>query len=137
MTPAELGALYPEATVIGSTALHRAGWTTQIPASIHVAVLDTRMPVEADLYDIVGRPAYWFGRSPDSLWGLPALSPIQAIVDAWQFDDQWRPAPDDLEDDTPWDALRAAFVEAGVPWPAIYVDWRPENHTGGRRIRRT
>ena len=103
--------LYPSATICGPSVLHRAGWTTQIPQQLHVAI-ETR-PSVAQLFNVVlyERPIEWFraihqnrgfeaevGIQPSGLpAGLRALKPAWALADMYSARDGWVPDDDDLD----------------------------------------
>jgi len=65
--------LYPSAVLTGESALHNAGWTTQIPANISVAVLSRRTYAKFDGFEITGRPRAWFAKAHPSI-----ISPSKA-----------------------------------------------------------
>src|ERR1700677_5194932 len=51
---------YPSAMLCGESVLHAAGWITQIPASLSVAVISRPSYVSLHGIDIHGRPLSWF-----------------------------------------------------------------------------
>src|SRR5689334_2971005 len=51
---------YPSAILMGESVLHAAGWITQIPAQLSVAVLKRRSYVSLHGFGIHGRPLSWF-----------------------------------------------------------------------------
>lgn len=110
--------LYPSAVLIGESVLHNAGWTTQIPAVIHVAVLARRSYVTLEGVEISGRPRDWFKKVHPSILaaykagfstcGLRSLPPALALADLYagggdasgddaSGEDVWRPDEHDLD----------------------------------------
>ena len=120
--------VFPEATICGETVLHDAGWTTQIPRTTQVIVMDRRTIPSLFEYELHRRPTKWFSEFHSHIRteSFPRLTPFAALVDAWKYDRfkgdrMWRPDPDDLEEDEiDWEQLRALFAEHQVPWPAHY-----------------
>lgn len=118
--------IYPSATVCGASALHLAGWTTQIPRSLHVAV-QTR-PSYAKLHGVELHPRsqQWFQSmneagayevDADTASGqLRCLRPAWALADIFaQTGQMWRPDPDDLDiDASDWPEVAKAFQALGV-----------------------
>ena len=113
----------PGAVVAGASALHAAGWITQIPAALEIMV-----PGRASTPEIHGvisdtRPVTWFILARQHLQRpgpLPLLAPSFALADLCGSGG-WCPDPDDLE----WDLvdeerLRAAFSELDVPLPEAW-----------------
>jgi hypothetical protein len=104
---------YPSATLIGESVLHAAGWITQIPARITVAVLRRPTYVSFKGFEIRGRPLAWFKtvhaavNAPDNqrVYGMRALPPAFALADLYADPKGWHPDPDDL--DIPPDQLGA------------------------------
>lgn len=105
--------------VVGAGALHWAGWTTQRPHRLEVAVPVTErkrsLPEFAGL-DLCARTPGWFARTAgateDGPDGFRVLKPAFALVDAAASPADptygkpvWRPDPDDL--DLPEDAAEA------------------------------
>ena len=76
--------LYPSAVLIGESVLHAAGWTTQIPSTLQVAVEKTsarRSYKQLDGFTLHPRPLSWFVRahaqmrSPKRLASTPMACP--------------------------------------------------------------
>lgn len=102
--------LYPSAVLIGESVLHAAGWTTQIPSTLQVAVEKTsarRSYKQLDGFTLHPRPLSWFAhahaqvRSPQkagfNTYGLPTLSPKFALADLYATPGAWHPDADDLD----------------------------------------
>lgn len=94
---------FPSAVVIGATVLHRHGWTTQIPQYLFIAVLKSPSQPKMDGVLAFGRPRSWYVEfSPwgESIYGLPALSPFNALRDCHIHVNEkgmWCPDEDDLD----------------------------------------
>ena len=96
---------YPSAILCGESVLHAAGWITQIPAQLSVAVLSRPSYVSLRLFDIRGRPLSWFQKihplldlaAEKRVYGLRALPPALALADLYADRDGWHPDPDDLD----------------------------------------
>ncbi len=96
---------YPSAILCGESVLHAAGWITQIPAQLTVAVLLRPTYVSFRGFEIRGRPLSWFtavhadvsARGDDRVYGMRALPPALALVDAYGDLKAWHPDPDDLD----------------------------------------
>ncbi len=96
---------YPTAVLCGESVLHAAGWITQIPARLSVAVMSRRSFVSLHGFDIRGRPRTWFGKvhaavnapGNERIYGLKALPPALALVDLYTDAKGWHPALDDLD----------------------------------------
>ena len=103
---------YPSATLIGESVLHAAGWITQIPARLTVAVLRRPTYVSFRGFDIRGRPLTWFkavygavnAPGNEHVYGMRALPPAFALADLYADPKGWHPDPDDL--DIPADRLQ-------------------------------
>lgn len=115
--------LLPGAVIAGASAVHAAGWTTQIPSALEIMVPDRRSLPEIDGCRLASRPLAWFerleARDPGRLSMAP---PAFALADLWVSGD-WRADPDDLE----WDLidpsdLRSAFAALGGEVPDAWVD---------------
>lgn len=117
---------YPSAILCGESVLHAAGWITQVPARLTVAVIRRPTYVALRGFEIRGRPLAWFGNihaavcAPDNdrIYGLRALPPALALVDLYGDRRAWHPEVDDL--DIPveaTDAVSAASRTLGVPLP--------------------
>lgn len=104
--------LYPGAALCGASVLHRNGWTTQIPHTLHIAV-PTR-PSLTQLHGVIlfERPHQWFtdiyknkGFEPaltneslrDPFSRLRILKPAWALEDLRHAQDGWIPDEDDLD----------------------------------------
>lgn len=118
---------YPSATLIGESVLHAAGWITQIPARLTVAVLRRPTYVSFRGFEIRGRPLTWFKAvhrvindpSCERVYGMRALPPAFALADLYCDSKGWHPDPDDL--DIPDDQLNQlvfACDRLGVRLPA-------------------
>lgn len=96
---------YPSATLCGESVLHAAGWITQIPAQLSVAVLSRPSYVSLHGFDIRGRPLSWFRKihslmdpsETKRIYGLRALTPALALADMYADPKAWHPNPDDLD----------------------------------------
>jgi hypothetical protein len=96
---------YPSAILCGESVLHAAGWITQIPAQLSVAVLSRPSYVSLHGFDIRGRPLSWFRKihpliersAEKRVYGLRALPPALALADLYGRSDGWHPDPDDLD----------------------------------------
>jgi hypothetical protein len=96
---------YPSAILCGESVLHAAGWITQIPAQISVAVLSRPSYVSLHGFDIRGRPLSWFRKVhplvdtsvEKQVYGLRALPPALALADLYADPNAWHPDPDDLD----------------------------------------
>lgn len=96
---------YPSAIFCGESVLHAAGWITQIPAQLTVAVLSRPTYVSLRGFEIRGRPLSWFtaihgavnARGNDRVYGMRALPPALALVDIYAVPTAWHPDPDDLD----------------------------------------
>lgn len=124
---------YPSATLCGASVLHGAGWTTQIPSTIHAIVEERRSYVQIDGVTIHPRPLSWFRlmQSHDAwqskenedfaTFGLRSLSPSWALADLYADESRqsWHPDEDDLDiPDESLDNLKDACQEMGAsqPW---------------------
>jgi hypothetical protein len=96
---------YPSAILCGESVLHAAGWITQIPAQLSVAVLSRPSYVSLHGFDIRGRPLSWFRKihslmdpsEAKRVYGLHALPPALALADMYADLKAWHPDPDDLD----------------------------------------
>lgn len=117
--------LFPEAIISGASAIHAAGWTTQIPRSLEIAILNRPSVPSIPGLDIQMRPRRWFTKVHDSLTRegtLPALAPAHALADSWKRE-TWQPDPDEIEwDEVDAGTLRRAFAIHGVEIPEVYQD---------------
>lgn len=104
---------YPSAILCGESVLHAAGWITQIPARITVAVLIRPSYVSFHGFEIRGRPLSWLKKVHDAVnaadnprvYGMRALPAPYALVDLYADPKAWHPEIDDL--DIPQDQIRA------------------------------
>jgi hypothetical protein len=120
---------YPSAILCGKSVLHAAGWITQIPAELSVAVLARRSYVSLYGFDIRGRSLSWFRKvhahaypsTEKRVYGLRALTPALALADLYSEANAWHPDPDDLDiPSEQHDAVVSAF-ELLVGKPAMAV----------------
>ena len=106
---------YPSAILCGESVLHAAGWITQIPAQLTVAVLLRPTYVSFRGFEIRGRPLSWFiavhgdvsAQGNDRVYGMRALPPALALADLYGDANAWHPDPDDL--DVPSDQVGEVF----------------------------
>jgi hypothetical protein len=123
--------VYPSSILCGESVLNAAGWTTQIPSSVSVAVLARRSYPSMYGFKIVGRPIGWMQKvhpfiiRPDdasfTTYGLPSLPPALALADILADQHEWHPDIDDL--DIPkksWKEIVNAFALMEVPLPEDY-----------------
>lgn len=97
--------VYPSAVLIGVSVLHAAGWITQIPQSLHVAVRSRRSYIQLAGFEIRGRSPSWFravdvralSQTRDATYGLRSLTPADALADLYGDSKAWHPDPDDLD----------------------------------------
>jgi len=103
-----IGALlfeYPTAILCGESVLHAAGWITQIPARLSVAVLARPSYVSLHGFELHGRPRSWFRKvhgmvnaaGNAKIYGLRALPTALALVDLYGDSKAWHPDVDDLD----------------------------------------
>lgn len=96
---------YPSAILTGESVLHAAGWITQIPPRLTVAVLRRPTYVSFRGFEIRGRPLTWFKAVHDAInsptservYGMRALPAAFALVDLHADPKAWHPDPDDLD----------------------------------------
>lgn len=108
---------YPESILCGASVLHRNGWTTQIPQSLHLAIEKRPSVVKIDDVQFFMRDHDWFVHMHkqgafEPLPKLPAISiaeqpypyaklrilkPQWALWDMRQSKDGWLPDDDDLD----------------------------------------
>jgi hypothetical protein len=114
---------YPSVVLMGESVLHEAGWITQIPAQLSVAVLSRRSYVSFHGFEIHGRPLSWFKKvhsfiDPEAqkrVYNLRALPPAIALADLYADAAGWHPDPDDLDIlREAYDAVAFAFALLGV-----------------------
>ncbi len=76
---------YPQATKLGLDVLREAGWTTQIPTRIEVAVPASSARVALDGFELAPRSAKWFARVAPGIervrQGVDRLRPAWALAD--------------------------------------------------------
>ena len=116
---------YPSGILCGESVLHAAGWITQGPAQLTVAVLHRPSYVSFRGFEIRGRPLSWFKTVHDDVsaaervYGMRALPPALALVDLYGDPKAWHPDPDDL-DVTPEQAreVLSASERLLIPLPA-------------------
>lgn len=114
---------YPSAILCGESVLHAAGWITQIPARLSVAVLSRPSYVSIHGFDIRGQALSWFRKIHPLMdpaegmrvYGLRALPPALALADLYASPGEWHPDPDDLHiPDQNRDAVLSACELLGV-----------------------
>lgn len=126
---------YPSATLCGASVLHNAGWTTQIPSTLHVAVEARASYAKLDGVTLYPCRRSWFqfmqqqgaftdsgdaaGTDAMTTYGLRALSPAWALADLYADPSagSWKPDASDL--DLPAAALpelRHACLAMGCEW---------------------
>ena len=101
---------YPNALMVGESVLHAAGWITQIPSTLQVAVEKTslrRSYKQHDGFTLLPRPLAWFARahphvlSPQkakfNTYGLHTVPPDFALADLYATPGAWHPDADDLD----------------------------------------
>lgn len=111
---------HPDAMIAGVSALHRAGWTTQIPAKTELVINQSScgdadgvasfslMPRSEDHLEIL--------KSKVLPGDVPVLEPAWALADLLLYD-LWHPSEDDLEMDEIEQAMceiEEAFKTLGV-----------------------
>ena len=116
---------FPAAVLIGESVLHAAGWITQIPAKLQLATPSRRTYPQWDRVQFHGRSEAWYRlhhfcflkpeKSSFPTFGLPALSPADALADVFGHAGHWHPDPDDLDiPEAAHAAVIRAFERAGV-----------------------
>lgn len=124
---------YPSATLCGASVLHAAGWTTQIPSAVHVAIETRPSYSSIDGVTLHPRPVAWFrfmhqhdawqsaGQAEENAtYGLRALAPAWALADLYADDEPsaWHPDADDLDiPDEASNHVATAFALMGVEPP--------------------
>ncbi len=109
--------IYPEAVLVGDTILNAAGWTTQIPRQIHVAIIDQRTAHRLNGVQLHLRSRPWFARACPGLvpagQGETGLA-LAELRPAWALADQIRRGQEPDADDLEWDEIDVdAVLEAG------------------------
>jgi hypothetical protein len=92
---------YPSAMLMGESVLHAAGWITQIPQQIHVAIEKRRSYVQLSGIALHPKPLDWFKtvailqpkQAKFNTYGLRSLPPVWALADPMA----WHPDVDDVE----------------------------------------
>jgi hypothetical protein len=114
---------YPSAILCGESVLHAAGWITQIPAQLSVAVLSRPSYASLHGFDIRGRSLSWFRKihplmdlsAEKRIYGLRALPTPLALADLYADPNGWHPDPDDLDiPDQDRPSVLSAFELLGV-----------------------
>lgn len=143
---------YPRAVKVGVDVLRQAGWTTQIPSAVDVAI-----PTASGLHAIEGfhlrhRSNKWFesvstGTLKATL-GIDQLQPPWALADMLaraqdrRVLDAWLPDPDDLDMDAVFAdkglaqamaALGVSMKEAG-DYEVIHAAWSSARHARARNV---
>lgn len=96
---------YPSALLTGESVLHAAGWITQIPQQIHVAVEKRRSYVQLSGIVLHPKPIGWFKtvavlqplQAKFNTYGLRSLPPAWALADLLADPLAWHPDADDLD----------------------------------------
>lgn len=106
---------YPSATLCGASVLHGAGWTTQIPSTLHVAIEARSSYAKIGGVTLFPRPVAWFRfmqnqrawadsggnqvEAETNSYALRALAPAWALADLYadQSGGAWQPDEDDLD----------------------------------------
>ena len=116
--------LFPGAVTGGVSAVHAAGWTTQIPQQLEIMISERRTWPVVDNVEIMTRSLDWF-REARKWIRLPGpvscLDPAFALADC-VHNKIWNPDPDDLE----WDeinptGLSRAFAYFGMDIPEAWA----------------
>lgn len=103
-----IGALlmaYPSAMLMGESVLHAAGWITQIPQQLHVAVEKRRSYVQLTGIALHAKPLGWFKtvavlqprEAKFNTYGLRTLPPAWALADLRADPLAWHPDADDVD----------------------------------------
>lgn len=118
--------LFPGAVIGGVSAVHAAGWTTQIPRRTEIIAPLRRSFPEIEDCVLSSRSRQWFKLARDNIalpGVVPTVKPCFALADLW-VSGEWRPDPEDIE----WDlvdpqSLKQAFslFQAGIP-----ENWKEE-----------
>jgi hypothetical protein len=97
--------LYPSAMLMGESVLHAAGWITQIPQALHVAIEKRPSYVQMQGVALHPKPLAWFKTVPIlkptqakfASYGLRTLSPAWALADLLANPLAWHPDADDVD----------------------------------------
>lgn len=103
-----IGALlmaYPSAMLMGESVLHAAGWITQIPQQLHIAVEKRRSYVQLTGIALHPKPLDWFKTvailqprdAKFNTYGLRSLPPAWALADLLADPLAWHPDADDVD----------------------------------------
>lgn len=128
----ELKLIYPSAVVRGESILHSAGWITQIPQRINIAVLESRTYVDISGFVLSPKNKDWYQKvdgylltlennNAISTFGLPGLPPALALADLYNKNiiADWQPDPDDLDIED-WLEVKNAFAFFNIDIPEKY-----------------
>jgi hypothetical protein len=121
----------------GASVLRSAGWSTQIPNKVQLAVVNQKTTARVDGAEVVLRSGRWFQEVKDHLlkpsdtewatYGFLSLTPAMALADMWvqkESEDNWHPDPDDLDFEAKdWEEVRKCFKILNTPVPSVYEDW--------------
>jgi hypothetical protein len=93
-----IATLFPSAVVVGASVLHGAGWITQIPSQLDVAVLRRRTFPAVNGVVLHPRTIFWYRLvhsrlDPTEGQAVPRLDPAFALADALKYGDGWLPNP--------------------------------------------
>jgi len=119
---------YPSAVLCGESVLHAAGWITQIPARLSVAVISRPSYVSLHGFDIHGRPLSWFKKihpavdpsADERVHGMRTLPAPLALADLYGDRNGWHPDLDDLHippDDIASVGAAARLLGVALPVP--------------------
>lgn len=113
-TEVALRMAYPRAVKLGVDVLRQAGWTTQIPSTVDVAIPRTSQIHAVAGFRLSPRPERWYAQVAPGVvpvsQGLNQLTPAWSLADLLarardaRVADAWLPDPEDLD------------------WPAILAD---------------
>lgn len=118
--------ILPGAVIAGVSAVHAAGWTTQIPACVEIMIPPRQTVPEITGVVVRTRPQIWFQGAkikPQRQGAIPTVNPAFALADLWHSN-EWRPDADDLEFDLiEPDKLEQAFKRFRLQIPE---EWSSE-----------
>lgn len=141
-TEVALRRAYPRAIKVGVDVLRQAGWTTQIPTTVEVAIPQSSAPHSVDGFVLSRRSERWYAAVAPGIErvasGIDQLKPAWALADmlartrdgrvrgAWLID------PEDLDIDSAFadkempKALAQLGLDAmdGARYEALYGAWR-------------